>query len=272
MYLDGEREVEIWNPFVTIWSSLGGSHKCKLNRNSMWPPILWEVRLCIHVSLHGSVYSLGYMWRVWDRWTVEYFLYGHEAKEIGQSGAVPLGSCLLGSLIVTATTQRLSLQIPPFMDWAIVFCKGLEGIFSPVYWGIVDIYHYINLMCTAWWFDLCLLWNDSHSRFTNIHLSNIATTKRKRKKNFFLNWELLGYILLINLLCIIQQCKLESCTYVHYILSIYLSYNWKFLTSDHGFPISLAPPFLSFASGNYESDLFVYEILKFYFYFLRFHI
>lgn len=25
--LDGERELEIQNPFITIWSSLGGSHK-----------------------------------------------------------------------------------------------------------------------------------------------------------------------------------------------------------------------------------------------------
>lgn len=35
----------------------------------------------------------------------------------------------------------------------------LETFFPQFYWETTDTYHCIRLRCTAWWFDIYLLWN-----------------------------------------------------------------------------------------------------------------
>ena len=45
----------------------------------------------------------------------------------------------------------------------LVSCKSF---FFQFYWEIIDIYHCISFRCTAWWFDLHILWNDYHNRFS----------------------------------------------------------------------------------------------------------
>ena len=45
---------------------------------------------------------------------------------------------------------------------------GLMSIllsFSPIYWEIIDLHHYINLRHAVKWFELCLLWSD-YNRFS----------------------------------------------------------------------------------------------------------
>lgn len=62
----------------------------------------------------------------------------------------------------------------------LILCEN--NFFLSFYWEIIDIYHCIRFMYTAWWFDLHRLWSDSRSRLS-WHPS--SHTKNKEKKLLF---------------------------------------------------------------------------------------
>ena len=79
--------------------------------------------------------------------------------------------------------------------------------FPQFYWEVVDIHHHVSLRYTARWFALYILWNDDHSRFSWHPSSHVDTRKRKRKQ-FSLWWQLLRSALLTALLYTVRQCQL----------------------------------------------------------------
>lgn len=90
--------------------------------------------------------------------------------------------------------------------------KALK-FFPQFQWEIMGIRHCISWRRTAWWFDLPVLWNDCHKRFSWHPCSHTDTIKRKIEKNLSFRGELLGFTLLTTFLCIIQQCELQSACY-----------------------------------------------------------
>lgn len=68
-----------------------------------------------------------------------------------------------------------------------------------VYLEIIDIYHYISLRHTTWWFDIYILWNPYNNRFTyypSLHTDTKKIKLRGEIKHFLScdenSWDLLS--------------------------------------------------------------------------------
>ena len=125
--------------------------------------------------------------------------------------------------------------------------------FFQYYWEIIDIHHCINLKYTAWWFDLCILWNDYHNRFSWHPSSPIGKIKIK---NILFVMRTLRFYSLNNFPT--YHRAILAIVIMLYITSLVLTY---LITESLYLLITLLqfllfPPF---AYSNHKSDLFFYE-------------
>lgn len=190
--------------------------------------------------------------RIWLKWRVEldHYRYDMEMKVV-----VPLDPLWRECIRPTLGNSTAA--------WFFFSFYTIEN--KSFNWEITDIPHWMSWRYTAWWFELHILQNDHHNKFS-YHLSSHLNTIKK----FSLGWELWGSALLTTFLCIIQLYKLVI---MLYILSLILIH---FITGSSQrlaafIQFSLPGPH---ASGNHKSDLFFHmNLMEFcLFVCIRFHI
>lgn len=81
------------------------------------------------------------------------------------SGAVALISKTGVFITGNRCTTEPRKSFVSHLDFA-VCCLCMFGISVQSYYEVIDLYHCINLKCTAGSLDLHLLWNDGHSRIS----------------------------------------------------------------------------------------------------------
>ena len=102
-----------------------------------------------------------------------------------------------------------------------------------------------------------ILGNDYHNNFSLHPSSHVGKIKRKKIVKLPLWWELLGSTL--NFLMYYMVIKYSHYS-VHYVTSPYLSYNWKFVPSDHLFSNSSSPHIPPLITINLISSMRFFKI------------
>ena len=119
----------------------------------------------------------------------------------------------------------------------------------------------LSLRHTAWWFDLHILWNDCHIRFSSQPSSDKETKRRGKKKEFSLWWELLGFT--------VSKISYSSVSMVLNIISLVFI---SFKTASCPFGRFLPPPSVQVSLISVCMSLVLGFFLGFLFVFPRFHI
>ena len=126
--------------------------------------------------------------------------------------------------------------------------------FPQFYWEIIDVHYWVNLRHTVWWFDLHILWNDYHNKFSkypSCHVDTIKEKEEKRRKKIS-SWKLP---------CISYNIVKYSCYIVVPYTPSNLSYNFSlYLVTTF---LQLHTTFPHPTSGSYKSDNFFYEFFCF---------